>query len=98
MALMTDRPLRRRLAAAFGVFTLFAACSSSPGGNGSSVEQTPAATAAPPAESTSAGPHLVNGKTLAAVGGFPSVLILEAQSAQQAPPPGSPYMDQVQQT
>lgn len=45
-----------------------------------------------------AGPHTVTGSLPPAVGGFPSIVILESQSAAAAAPaPAAPYMDQIQQ-
>jgi plastocyanin len=60
--------------------------------------QTHKETAAQPAAGGS-GPATVTGVLPKAVGGFPSILILEPQGpANVAPPADTPYMDQIQQT
>jgi hypothetical protein len=91
-----DSPMRM-LAPAL-ILALVSACSSSSGdappASAGTATATPAATAA-----GNAGPHTVNGKLPAAVGGFPSIVILEPQAPGGSPePPATPYMDQVQQT
>jgi plastocyanin len=53
----------------------------------------------PATQAGDAGPHTVSGKLPPAVGGFPSIVILEPQGATERPADGPPvYMDQVQQT
>jgi plastocyanin len=89
----------RSLAATCIAFTLFGACSSSSTESRSEAQKIAAEPPVPSGESVDAGPYLVNGKMPAAVGGFPSVLILEAQVPGDTPAPHAPpYMDQVQQT
>ena len=57
------------------------------------------ATAAAGAATADNGPHTVTGTLPAAIGGFPSILILEAQGASgEAAPSPALAMDQVQQT
>jgi plastocyanin len=82
------------------VLTLASACSSS-----SSNDNPPApaegssAGTAPATAASDAGPHTISGRLPAAIGGFPSIVILEAQApAGDAAPSSSPYMDQIQQT
>jgi plastocyanin len=91
--------MRRAGLAMCAALAVFAACSSPSTESSTATPESAAATPAPSADSGGAGPHLVSGRMPAAVGGFPSVLILEAQSAGETPAsPPSPYMDQIQQT
>ena len=99
MGFLIDDTRWRSLAAACIAFTLFAACSSTSSESASGTQEKAVEPPVPVAGAGGAGPHVVDGKVPAAVGGFPSVLILEAKSAGDAPPPpASPYMDQIQQT
>jgi polysaccharide lyase family 4-like protein/copper binding plastocyanin/azurin family protein len=99
MGFKSDKTRRRSLAVTCIALTLFGACSSSSTESRSGAQESAAEPPVPSTGSGDAGPYLVSGKMPAAVGGFPSVLILEALAPGDTPaPPAPPYMDQVQQT
>jgi plastocyanin len=99
MGFKAENARRRGLAVTCIAFNLFAACSSSSTESRSSAQESAAEPPVASGKPADAGPYLVSGKMPAAVGGFPSVLILEAKAAADVrAPSASPYMDQVGQT
>ena len=83
----------RGLAAAAAFAAICSGCSSQ---SPSSDSPPPTGSAAPAPAARLGGPGMVTGKAPVARGGFPSIVILESQAAQEFPPQaGIPIMDQV---
>lgn len=89
-------PVTRRMAAVWMCAAVFSACSSGSHGTTPVVEKTPTQVAA----NSGVGPFTVTGTAPPASGGFPAIVILEPETASDAPQAQAyvPYMDQVQQT
>lgn len=87
----------RGFAPALSLLALASACSSTE--KPAVVTDQPSPVAATASPGGDAGPHTVTGALPAAVGGFPSIVILERQpGGDEAAPAVAPFMDQVQQT